>query len=149
MLGNHTSYLDWAIVQMACPRRVRFVMYRGYYEKWYLKKFLDFFGVVPISTSASKEAIEVIENLLNQGEVVVLFPEGALSRNGQVGVFHRGFELAVKNTEAVIIPFYLRGLWGSLYSFATPKHREMSRLKRTRDVSVCFGKPLAKRHNRS
>jgi acyl-[acyl-carrier-protein]-phospholipid O-acyltransferase/long-chain-fatty-acid--[acyl-carrier-protein] ligase len=144
MLGNHTSYLDWAIVQMACPRRVRFVMYRGYYEKWYLKKFLDFFGVVPISTNASKEAIVVIENLLNQGEVVVLFPEGALSRNGQVGVFHRGFELAIKNTAAVIIPFYLLGLWGSLYSFATPKHREMSRLKRTRDVSVCFGKPLRK-----
>jgi len=144
MLGNHTSYLDWAIVQMACPRRVRFVMYRGYYEKWYLKNFLDFFGVVPISTNASKEAIVVIENLLNQGEVVVLFPEGALSRNGQVGVFHRGFELAIKNTAAVIIPFYLLGLWGSLYSFATPKHREMSRLKRTRDVSVCFGKPLRK-----
>jgi len=144
MLGNHTSYLDWVIVQMACPRRVRLVMHRGYYEKWYLKKFLDFFDGVPISTSASKEAIEVIENFLNQGEVVVLFPEGALSQNGQVGVFHRGFELAVKNTEAVIIPFYVRGLWGSLYSFATPKHREMSRLKRTRDVSVCFGKTLRK-----
>ncbi|WAC08521.1 MAG: acyl-[ACP]--phospholipid O-acyltransferase [Thermodesulfobacteriota bacterium] len=144
MLGNHTSYLDWAIVQMACPRRVRFVMYRGYYEKWFLKKFLDFFGVVPISSSASREAIDVIEKLLNQGEVVVLFPEGALSRNGQVGVFHRGFELAIKNAAAVIIPFYLRGLWGSLYSFATPKHREMSRLKRTRDVSVCFGKPLSR-----
>jgi len=144
MLGNHTSYLDWAIIQMACPRRVRFVMARSFYERWYLKKFLDFFGVVPISHAVSKQAIETIETLLNQGEVVVLFPEGALSRNGQVGVFHQGFELAVKNTEALIIPFYLRGLWGSLYSFATPKHREMSRLKRTRDVSVCFGRPMKK-----
>ena len=144
MLGNHTSYLDWAIVQMACPRRVRFVMHRGYYEKWYLKKFLDFFGVVPISHAASKQALETIETLLNQGEIMVLFPEGSVSRTGQVGVFHRGFERAITNTDAVIIPFYLRGLWGSIYSFATPKHREMSRLKRTRDVSVCFGKPMRK-----
>ena len=144
MLGNHTSYLDWAVIQMACPRRIRFVMARSYYERWYLKKFLDFFGVVPISHAASKQALETIETLLNQGEVVVLFPEGSVSRTGQVGVFHRGFERAVANTDAVIIPFYLRGLWGSVYSFATPKHREMSRLKRTRDVAVYFGKPMRK-----
>jgi len=144
MLGNHTSYLDWAIIQMACPRRVRFVMARSFYERWYLKKFLDFFGVVPISHAASKQALETIETLLNQGEVVVLFPEGSVSRTGQVGVFHRGFERAVTNTDAVIIPFYLKGLWGSVYSFASPKHREMSRLRRTRDVAVYFGKPMRK-----
>ncbi|HPD60695.1 MAG TPA: AMP-binding protein, partial [Thermodesulfobacteriota bacterium] len=144
MLGNHTSYLDWAVIQMACPRRVRFVMTRSYCEKWYLKKFLDFFGVVPLSHPASKPALETIETLLNQGEVVVLFPEGSVSRTGQMGVFHREFERAVTNTNALIIPFYLRGLSGSVYSFATSKRREMYRLKRTRDVSVCFGKPMRK-----
>jgi len=142
LLGNHISYLDWAILQMACPRRIRFVMYRGYYEKWYLKKFLNFFGVVPISSTASKEALETIEGLLNQGEVVALFPEGAVTRNGQLGVFHRGFERAVKNTTAVIIPFYLLGLWGSIYSFATKKYRKSSSTKWVREVFVCFGNPM-------
>ena len=37
LLGNHISWLDWAMVQIACPRPVRFVMYRGIYQRWYLK----------------------------------------------------------------------------------------------------------------
>ena len=142
MMGNHTSYLDWAVVQMACPRRIRFIMARSIYEKWYLKKFLDFFGVVPISSRGSKGALEMVEKLLNDGEVVVLFPEGAISRNGQLGTFHKGFEVATRDSNAVIVPFYIRGLWGSLSSYATSKYRQTSRQKRIRDVAVCFGGPL-------
>ncbi len=142
MLGNHTSYLDWAAVQMACPRRIRFIMARSIYEKWYLKKFLNFFGVVPISAGGSKTALHTVNELLKQGEVVVLFPEGAISRNGQLGVFHKGFEVAAKETDAVIVPFYIRGLWGSIYSFATSKYRQASRQKRTRHVTVCFGSAM-------
>jgi len=139
LLGNHTSWLDWAMLQIASPRRVRFVMERAIYEKWYLKWFLDFFGVVPISASASREAIKTIEELLLQGEAVALFPEGSISRNGHMGIFNRGFELSAKNTQAVIVPFYIRGLWGSLYSHASENYRRLSRPKRTRSVTVCFG----------
>jgi acyl-[acyl-carrier-protein]-phospholipid O-acyltransferase/long-chain-fatty-acid--[acyl-carrier-protein] ligase len=46
LLGNHVSFLDWAVLQMAYPKQIRFVMERSYYEKWYLKPFLDFFGVI-------------------------------------------------------------------------------------------------------
>ena len=42
LLGNHISWLDWALIQMAMPRRVRYVMDRSIYEKWFLKIFLDF-----------------------------------------------------------------------------------------------------------
>ncbi len=144
LLGNHTSWIDWAILQMACPRRLRFVMERSYYEKWYLKKFLDLFGVVPISSGASKTSLQTISELLNQGEAVALFPEGHISRNGQLSVFRKGFERAAKNTNAVIVPFYMRGLWGSLYSYVTSNYRKSSRPGIIRNVSVCFGIPLCK-----
>lgn len=142
LLGNHTSYLDWAMLQIACPRRVRFVMERSIYKKWYLRWILDFFGVVPISKTASREAIKTIETLLLQGEAVALFPEGALSRTGHLGTFLHGFELSVKNTGAAVVPFYLLGLWGSRYSHAPHSSRGTSRLGRSRGVTVCFGSPM-------
>ena len=107
MLGNHISWLDWAMVQIASPRPVRFVMHQSYYQRWYLKWFLDFFGVIPIAGGQSKEALERITRLLNAGEVVCLFPEGAISRNGQLGEFKRGYERAAEGVEkAIILPFY-------------------------------------------
>lgn len=143
MLGNHISWVDWAMVQMASPRPVRFVMEREIYERWYLKRFLDFFGVVPISRGSSRQAIKTVSELLDQGEVVCLFPEGAISKNGQLSEFKRGFELAARAASSgVILPFYLRGLWGSHFSYASAKLKEGRREGRTRQVVVAFGGPL-------
>src|SRR5690606_12592711 len=48
LLGNHVSWIDWAIVQIACPRPVRFVMLSRIYELWYLKWFFKLFGTIPL-----------------------------------------------------------------------------------------------------
>jgi acyl-[acyl-carrier-protein]-phospholipid O-acyltransferase/long-chain-fatty-acid--[acyl-carrier-protein] ligase len=143
MLGNHISWIDWAMVQMASPRPVRFVMIRAIYERWYLRWFFDFFGVVPISSRQSKKALQAVTELLKAGEVVCLFPEGAISRTGQLGEFKKGFEHAAVNAgDGVILPFYLRGLWGSAFSFASAKLKENRGGYRARDVVVAFGSTL-------
>jgi len=69
LLGNHISWLDWAMVQMACPRPIRFVMEREIYERWYLKWFLDFFEVVPISRGSSRHAISTLAELLEERHI--------------------------------------------------------------------------------
>ncbi len=136
LLGNHVSFLDWAILQMAYPKQIRFVMERSYYEKWYVKPFLDFFGVIPISSRGSKGALALVTEALNRGETVALFPEGHLSRNGHLGAFQRGFEVATKDVEeAVIVPFYLRGLWENNFSYASQKMKR----NKSKDISVTFG----------
>src|SRR5690606_13101779 len=62
--------------------------------------------------------------------------------------FHSGFERAVMDVKsAVIVPFYLRGLWGSAFSRSAGKLREQSNLLgrsfgSRRDILVAFGKPL-------
>ena len=139
LLGNHVSWLDWAMVQIASPRPVRFVMHRNYYQRWYLRWFLNFFGVVPIAKGQSKEALEQINALLKAGEVVSLFPEGAISRNGQLGEFKRGFERAVEGVDGIIVPFYLRGLWGSRFSRSSDRMKLTSRRGLRRDIIVAFG----------
>jgi len=143
MLGNHISWLDWAMVQIACPRPVRFAMDRGIYQRWYLKWFLDLFGVVPIASGHSKQALQIMNELLRAGEVVCLFPEGAISRNGQLGEFKRGYEKTVEGVDGVILPFYLRGLWGSRFSRSSEQLQELRNTRLRGDVIVAFGSPLA------
>jgi acyl-[acyl-carrier-protein]-phospholipid O-acyltransferase/long-chain-fatty-acid--[acyl-carrier-protein] ligase len=146
MLGNHISWVDWAMVQLASPRPVRFVMEREVYERWYWRRFMDFFGVVPISQARPRDALRSVTELLEQGKVVCLFPEGTMSKNAQLGEFKRGFERAAAAVSASagarILPFYLRGLWGSRFSHASDKLKRDNRGGRPRDVIVAFGPTL-------
>ena len=87
LLGNHISWLDWAIVLMATPREVKFVMDRAIYDKWFLTWLLKIFNCIPISPSSGKGTIRAIAEELDKGNVVVVFPEGAITRNGHLGTF--------------------------------------------------------------
>ncbi len=136
LLGNHVSFLDWAFLQIATPRPIRFVIDRQYYNLWYLKPIFKFFKTIPISTRGGKNALKSVGEALNNGDMVALFPEGHLTRNGHIGKFQKGFELAVAEVEnAVIVPFYLRGLWEGKLSNANEKIKN----KKLKDVSVSFG----------
>jgi acyl-[acyl-carrier-protein]-phospholipid O-acyltransferase/long-chain-fatty-acid--[acyl-carrier-protein] ligase len=142
MLGNHISWLDWAMIQIACPRPVRFVMHQSIYQRWYLKRFMDFFGVIPIAAGQSKAALQQINALLRAGEVVCLFPEGTISRSGQLGEFKHGYERTVEGVDGIILPFYIRGLWGSRFSRSSEKLQEIRNTRLRGDVIVAFGKAL-------
>jgi len=141
-LGNHISFLDWAFLQMACPRPVRFVMHRSYYEKWYLKWILDRLGIIPISSGGAASALGEVKKALEAGHAVALFPEGHITRNGHLSSFRSGFEKSLSGTGAVVVPFYLQGLWGSIYSFASGGYRDSIRSLDSRRVTVAFGKPM-------
>ncbi len=139
LLGNHVSFLDWAFLQIAYPKQIRFVIDRHYYNLWYFKPIFKFFGAIPISTRGGKNALKLVGEALENGDTVALFPEGHLSRNGHIGTFQKGFEIAVAETEgAVIVPFYLRGLWEGGFSHASGKMKN----RNLKDVGVMFGKAM-------
>ncbi|MFO6423501.1 acyl-[ACP]--phospholipid O-acyltransferase [Motilimonas sp. KMU-193] len=147
LLGNHISWIDWAILQIACPRPIRFVMLKAIYQRWYLKWFFDLVGCVPIESGASSiKSLNIIAELLDAGETVALFPEGTISRTGHLAEFRRGFEKACANCESEIkiVPFYLRGLWGSEFSRSSDHLKKTSSQGITRELIVAFGPTLAK-----
>ncbi|SHO80959.1 Putative 2-acylglycerophosphoethanolamine acyltransferase / acyl-acyl carrier protein synthetase [hydrothermal vent metagenome] len=145
LLGNHISWIDWLVVQLASPRAIKFVMIRSIYNRWYLRWFLKFFDVISISNSGSRASMRAIKERLDNGEVVAIFPEGHISYNGQLGEFKRGFEMILKGTTYPIVPFYIRGLWGSSFSRADDKFKEIT--KKERDIIIAFGNPLASNSN--
>ena len=146
LLGNHISWIDWAMVQIASPRPVRFVMHKSYYSRWYMRWFLDLVGVIPISSGDSKDALKTINQCLKNGEVVCLFPEGSLTKTGQMNTFRTGFERVSEGVEnGVIVPFYIQGLWGSQLSHAGDKlqqSRDSKNRQGKRNVIVAFGPQL-------
>ena len=62
--------------------------------------------------------MRVASEALRNGELVCIFPEGEITRIGQMLSFHRGFERIVKGIDVPIIPVYLDGIWGSIFSFS-------------------------------
>ncbi|KAA6228424.1 MULTISPECIES: acyl-[ACP]--phospholipid O-acyltransferase [unclassified Campylobacter] len=145
LLGNHISFIDWAIIQMAIPRRVYFVMERSLYSKWYIKIFLDKFGVIPISNTGSKESFRLIAFHIKQGHLVCLFPEGVISRHGQLNEFKSGFEHVCENLEekdGFILPFYIRGLWGSSFSRKDEEFSVSNKTLSKRNIAIAFGNSL-------
>ncbi|MDH5465650.1 MAG: AMP-binding protein, partial [Thiovulaceae bacterium] len=142
LIGNHVSWIDWIIISMASVRRIHFVMERAIYEKWYVKMYVRHFNPIPISTRGGAKAREMIQQRLGEGEVVCIFPEGVISRNGHLGEFYKGFERFAKNAKGVIVPFYMQGLWGTAFSRSTKKLRANTKTAGKRNIVVAFGKAL-------
>jgi 1-acyl-sn-glycerol-3-phosphate acyltransferase len=120
---NHVSYVD-AIVIAACVRRpIRFVMDHRIFRFPILNWLFRTMQAIPVASSREdpklkEQAFETAAAALRAGEVVGIFPEGALTTDGEIGAFRPGIERMVKETPVPVVPMALRGLWGSFFSRA-------------------------------
>ena len=139
LVGNHHSFIDWAILQMASPRPLRIASNKDHFEKWYLRAILKRLGMIRISSRDPLPALKQINEALLNGEAVVIFPTGEVSKAPHIVPFTLDFSDAVKNTNAIIVPFYIQGMWGSRYSYSGS---DMYDVTTPRAVTMAFGKPI-------
>lgn len=118
---NHVSYVDALLLSAVIPRPVRFLMLREWYAKPVIGPLARLMKAIPISQEPGqggmKRAIELAARELRAGNLVCIFPEGQLTRTGNMTPFNRGMELIARRGEAPIIPAHLDNLWGSIFSF--------------------------------
>ncbi|WP_395741318.1 MFS transporter [Prosthecobacter sp.] len=147
LLPNHVSYVDALIVGAATAGRrpVRFVMWDALYNLWWLKWLMRLIGTVPISATRAKDAIRAVAAALKEGEIVCLFPEGQITRHGMINELRKGFELMARQGDAQVVPVYLDGLYGSIFSFQGGKFFTKRPKHLRYPVAVHFGEPLAPR----
>src|SRR6266699_4665239 len=82
LLPNHISWVDAIVLQLACPRPIRYIIDREFYEKPFLRPFLRIVRCIPIEPRHSRAAIRAASKQIAAGEIVCLFPEGQLERAG-------------------------------------------------------------------
>ncbi len=121
LVCNHVSYIDALIIFSAACRPVRFVMHVRYYRIPIFGRFLAAAGGIPIDSGRKSPALlnrafHEITRTLEDGGLVCIFPEGKLTRDGQIDTFRPGVEKIVALTRAPVIPMALKGLWGSFFS---------------------------------
>ncbi|MAK92270.1 MAG: MFS transporter [Oleibacter sp.] len=147
LVCNHVSYVDALLIASASRRPVRFVMDRSIAEMPVMKYFFRFAKTIPIcSPKKDKEVYETafrrIREELADGQVVCIFPEGKLTKDGEVDTFKRGIERIIEETPVPVMPMGLSGLWGSFFS-----HKDGLALTKTprrfwSKVTIRLGKTL-------
>ncbi|HEY2548203.1 MAG TPA: MFS transporter, partial [Candidatus Acidoferrum sp.] len=146
LVPNHVSMADAVFLIAALDRPVRFLMFKGSYDHPLVKPFAKILGVIPISSDQGPR--EMIHSLrratqaLQDGELVCIFPEGQMTRIGQMMPFRRGMERIIKGVDVPIIPVNLDGVWGSIFSFAGGRFLWKLPRQLPYPVRVTFGAPL-------
>ena len=80
----------------------------------------NLFGAIPIDPAKPKKIIAALRQAreaLNDGELVCIFPEGGLTRTRPGAGLPARHDEDSEGTGAPVVPVYLEGLWGSIFSF--------------------------------
>ncbi|GHA80132.1 MFS transporter [Cognatilysobacter bugurensis] len=118
---NHVSYMDALILAASIPRPVRFVMYYRIFNIPVMRWIFRTAKAIPIAgvredRALMERAFDEIDAALADGEVVGIFPEGALTKDGQIAPFKSGVERILARRPVPVIPMALRGMWASMWS---------------------------------
>ncbi len=121
LVGNHVSFIDWFVLSAAIKRPMRFVMHKDFVNLPVMRFLFRQARVIPIASAKEdpvmlEAAMAKIAEELRDGQVVCIFPEGQITRTGELNPFRPGIERIVAAVPVPVVPFAIRGLWGSYFS---------------------------------
>jgi len=134
LVCNHVSFMDALVIGGSVRRPVRFVMDHNIFKVPVLGFIFRTARAIPIAparedTDILRKAYDRIDEELADGQLVCIFPEGKLTRDGEMSEFKKGVEKILERRAVPVVPMALRGLWGSFFSRRDGK-AAMSRLPR-------------------
>ena len=142
LAGNHSGFLDGLIIVAAFPHNFRFMIKEEVLSWPYVGKVVARINPVIVREGREIAAIREAVKTLQRGESLCIFPEGKLSRDGELADFKAGVAMIQKLSGAAIVPFTLKGSfeawgWGQTQpQLFTP-------------ISICFATPILAGENTS
>jgi len=120
VVSNHLSWLDGMLIMLAMPRPIRMIAHVKYVSAPLISALARRAGVITILPGAKSVALGIREArlALEKGELVGIFPEGGMTRTGQIRGFQPGFLKIARGLDVPIIPVYIDGIWGSVFTYS-------------------------------
>ena len=121
LVANHVSFADAVIIMGASPRPVRFVMDYRIFKAPLLGFVFRHCGAIPIAPAKEdpvlmEAAFAEVGKALADGDLVGIFPEGNITRDGELQHFRSGITRILAANPVPVVPMALSGLWGSFFS---------------------------------
>jgi 1-acyl-sn-glycerol-3-phosphate acyltransferase len=118
---NHVSYVDALLLMAASPRPLRFIMDHRIFAVPVLGWLFRLAKAIPIAPErddprAYAAAFEAADRVLAEGDLLCIFPEGAITRDGTLQPFQGGVMKILKRRPVPVVPVALHNLWGSFFS---------------------------------
>ena len=123
LVCNHVSFIDAVVMMAASPRPIRFLMDHRIFATPVLGWLFRLGKAIPIAPqrddpAAYERAFEQARAVLQDGELLGIFPEGGISRDGELGEFKGGIMKILQGAPVPVVPMALQNLWGSYFSRA-------------------------------
>ena len=123
---NHVSFIDPVLLMAASPRPIYFVMDHRIFKMPVLGWMFKLAKAIPIAPRSEdpvlyEAAFEAAAKVLRDGDLLAIFPEGGITKNGELQAFKGGIMKILENAErdgltVPVIPMALTNLWGSFFS---------------------------------
>ncbi|MEM5343311.1 MFS transporter [Paraburkholderia azotifigens] len=124
LVCNHVSYVDAIVIMAESPRPIRFVMDHRIFRTPVVGWLFRHAKAIPIAPAHEDAALlarayETCAKALEDGDLVCIFPEGKLTKTGDMNPFRQGVTEILRRKPVPVVPIALRGLWGSFWSRST------------------------------
>ncbi|AMJ57897.1 MULTISPECIES: MFS transporter [Stenotrophomonas] len=145
---NHVSYMDALILSAVIPRPARFVMYYKIFNIPVMRWIFTTAKAIPIASpredaALMQRAFDEVDAALADGELVCIFPEGALTKDGEIAAFKSGVEKILARRPVPVVPMALKGMWASMWSRRDTRLGRMRVPRRFRaHINVVAGPPV-------
>ncbi len=121
LVCNHVSYVDAVLLMAASPRPIRFLMDHRIFAVPVLGWLFRLGKAIPIAPQkedprAYEAAFVQARQVLDDGDLLCIFPEGGLTRDGTLGEFRGGVMKLLQTHPVPVVPMALQNLWGSFFS---------------------------------
>jgi 1-acyl-sn-glycerol-3-phosphate acyltransferase len=121
LVCNHVSYVDAVLLMAASPRPIRFLMDHRIFAQPVLGWLFRLGKAIPIAPqkddpAAYEAAFAAAGRVLDEGDLLCIFPEGGITRDGELGPFKGGVMKLLQTHPVPVVPMALQNLWGSTFS---------------------------------